>query len=104
MNGASGAPHGFAWRSVRVRIVRLAAALLALVFVVAILIFLVQNADPVRVSWLSYRVRAPLWVVSLITATAAGLVAALITWTWGQVQRRPRDHAGRSIGSSHSPD
>lgn len=57
---------------------------MALLFVAAVLTFLVQNADSVRVSWLAWRVRAPLWVVTFIAAAGAGLVSAFIAW-----RRRP---------------
>lgn len=62
---------------------RLAAlpGLFALLFVVAVVIFLVQNGAPVRVSFLVWTVRAPLWLTTFVAAGGAGLFTAALLVT-----------------------
>jgi uncharacterized integral membrane protein len=47
---------------------------------VALVAFVVQNTEDVRVNWLMIEVTLPLWLALLITAILGAIVANLASW------------------------
>jgi len=54
----------------------------AAIGIVALLLFIVQNSQHVKVKWLFFDGTAPLWVVIVITALVAAISAELGTYVW----------------------
>ena len=59
---------------------------LAVLLVVALIFFVVQNGDQVAFEWLIFDMKGPLWVVILVAAVAGAVVNEVI----GFVRRRRR--------------
>ena len=67
-----------------------AGLIVAGVLLVAILIFILQNSEHAKVTWLFADGDAPVWVVILTSAVGGALVERIITY----VVRRRRAHPG----------
>jgi uncharacterized integral membrane protein len=62
--------------------------IIALLIGVVLLIFIVQNADDTKVTWIIKDSKTPLWVVILLSAVAGYLIGQLIE---AGVKRRRRN-------------
>ena len=62
----------------------------AIVAAAALLIFILQNTDEQKVTWLFFDATAPLWVVIVVTAVLSVALAQLVIFVW---RRRRRKHA-----------
>lgn len=62
--------------------------LVAVVLVVVLGVFVVQNTESTEVTWLVFDRAAPLWLVILIAAVAGALLTEVAGWL---MRRRRRD-------------
>ena len=76
----SGGAHR--WRLHQARRAGFTAGVVAALFAVAVIIFLLQSGGGAEVRWLGGRVLAPLWVVVFVAAGAAALLTAVPMATW----------------------
>jgi uncharacterized integral membrane protein len=60
----------------------------AIVAAAALLIFIVQNTDQTKVTWLFFDGDAPLWVVIVITAVLSVALVQLLLLVWRRRRRR----------------
>ena len=60
----------------------------AVLLVVALIAFVVQNGSDVPVKWLFIEVNGPLWAVIVVSAVAGAVLAQILGWLISRRRRR----------------
>lgn len=64
------------------------ALIAAIVLVVALVVFVAQNTDDTKVTWLFFDATQPLWVVLAITAVVGLVLGEVVGWLLRHRRRR----------------
>jgi uncharacterized integral membrane protein len=61
---------------------------IAAIVAVALIVFVSQNTDDTKVTWLFFDGTAPLWIVIIVAAVAGAVLAEILGVVWRRRRRR----------------